>query len=233
MECLFGIKSPICAIDKTKSTKSPETNLDKVLLKHSKEILKIKQNFKSIDAEVKWSLFNLPLRFFAYIIESVYFKDTKKSVSIETIAKNRKDYDWMKDLKQNIGQGRFITFRCFNEDLISINKCLVSIFKHEFEEDDQEEENTYSFLSDKSKFDSDNVDFTDKGALLKRQRDILEEIELHKKQKEALFNPFSILRSGLKLWFIILWQGGKFCIAKIQEDKIVDHKSDSKYVQRK
>ena len=95
------------------------------------------------------------------------------------------------------------------------------------------DENEYAFLSDKAEFGSDTVDFTDKGALLKRQREILKEIEEHTRNKDTWFNPFSVLSTGLGLWFIILCQGGKFWIAKIEKNQIVEHKSDSKYVQRK
>lgn len=163
----------------------------------------------------------------------VYFKDTQKRISLEDIAKNRTDYDYMKDIKAKIGQGKYMNFLCFNGDIITIHKSLVTLFKHEFDEDEEEEENQYSFLANQAKYDSASVDFTDKGALLKRQKEILADIEQYKKDKESLYNPFSFLKSGLKEWFIILCLGGKFCIAKIQGDKIVDHKSDSKYVQRK
>jgi len=111
---------------------------------------------------------------------------------------------------------------------------FLNVFKHEFDEDDEgEDSNEYAFLSNKAQFDTANFDFADKGSLLKRQRKILEQIQDHKKSKEATFAPFNILASGMKLWFIILCQGGKFWIAKIENDKIVDHKSDTKYVARK
>ena len=147
------------------------------------------------------------------------------------VSKNYEDHEYMKDLKQKVGQGKYTTFKCFNGDLISIHKGLTSLYDYAQEEDDSE--NKYSFLSDKTKYDSENIDFSDKGALLKRQREILSEIEQHEKQKEKRYDPFYILKAGLNQWFIILCLGGKFCIAKIQGDKIVDHKSDSKYVQRK
>lgn len=110
---------------------------------------------------------------------------------------------------------------------------MLNIFKHEFEDEEETDDNKYAFLSEKAQVDTNDIDFSDKGALLKRQKEILKKIDDHKKSKEAAFSPFSILGSGLKNWFIILCQGGKFCIAKISEGKIVEHKSDSKYVQRK
>lgn len=111
---------------------------------------------------------------------------------------------------------------------------FLSVFKHEFDDDEDDEgESEYAFLADKQQFDSSKVDFTDKGAILRRQREILKEMEDQKKLKESSFSPFSVLATGLKLWFIIVCQGGKFCIAKIEKNKIVEHKSDSKYVQRK
>jgi len=198
-------------------------------------------------------VFQIPPHFYQAVIKSIYFNDTRKTVEMEELALNRNDYEWMKDLRQRIGQGKQITFQLFNGDLISLHKGLLNVFRNEFEDDDISEENEYAFLSDKAEFDPTNVDFTDKGALLKRQREILKQIEVHQFKKMKMstnpldmntdstsgdskfgyFNPFATLSTGLKLWFIILCEGGSFCIAKIEKDKIVDHKSDSKYVQRK
>lgn len=110
---------------------------------------------------------------------------------------------------------------------------LLNVFKHEFDEEVKSDDNKYAFMSDMKQFDNSSVDFSDKGSLLKRQKEILSKIEEHAKEKESNFSPFSTLSTGLNKWFIILCQGGKFCIAKLEKDKIVDHKSDSKYVQRK
>lgn len=70
-------------------------------------------------------IFQLPAAFYPAIIESIYFKDTGKMVELEVVAANRNDYEWMKELRAKIGQGKHITFRCFNGDLITINKCTL------------------------------------------------------------------------------------------------------------
>jgi cytochrome b subunit of formate dehydrogenase len=71
-------------------------------------------------------IFQLPPAFYPAIIESIYFKDTGKMVELEVVAANRNDYEWMKELRAKVvGQGKHITFRCFNGDIISINKCKL------------------------------------------------------------------------------------------------------------
>jgi hypothetical protein len=42
-----------------------------------------------------------------------------------------------------------------------------------------------------------------------------------------------VLKKGLHSWFIILCCGGSFAIAEFQGKKMLSHKSDKKYVQRK
>lgn len=79
----------------------------------------------SIETEqrVTATIFSLPMDFYASILESLYFKDTEKQVDLETVKANRNDYDWMKDLKQKVGQGKYATFKAFNGDLFTLSKC--------------------------------------------------------------------------------------------------------------
>ncbi|CAI2369225.1 unnamed protein product [Moneuplotes crassus] len=179
------------------------------------------------------TIFSLPYFFYPSIIKGIHIPSKSITIEISTIAANRNDYEYMKDLRKDVGQGKSITFETFNGDILTIHKNMVNIFKHEFEDEEESDDNKFAFLSEEARVGADYIDYNDKGALLKRQREILKKIDDHKKSKEASFAPFSVLGSGLKNWFIILCQGGKFCIAKIQGDQIIEHKSDSKYVQRK
>ncbi|CAI2369261.1 unnamed protein product [Moneuplotes crassus] len=179
------------------------------------------------------TIFSLPYFFYPSIIKGIHIPSKSTTIEISTIAANRNDYEYMKDLRKDVGQGKSITFETFNGDILTIHKNMVNVFKHEFEDEEETDDNKFAFLSEEARVGADYIDYNDKGALLKRQREILKKIDDHKKSKEAAFAPFSVLGSGLKNWFIILCQGGKFCIAKIQGDQIIEHKSDSKYVQRK
>ena len=108
---------------------------------------------------------------------------------------------------------------------------MLDVFK--IDNEDQDEENDYAFLPNKNQFSANNVDFTDKGALFKRQREILNVIREHSQVQESQLSPFSTLSTGFQLWIIILCEGENVCIAKIEKNKIMDHKSDLKYIQRK
>jgi hypothetical protein len=92
------------------------------------------------------------------------------------------------------------------------------------------EENKYSFLASEE-FSADGIDFSDPGALLKRQKAILEAI--HKHQNSEEFEPLKILNRGIKTWVLILCHGGKFVVQVFEGNKQVLHRSDSKYVCRK
>ena len=94
---------------------------------------------------IKENIFKLPLNLYSGVIKNLYFNDTKKTMDFDTIAVNRNDFEWMKDLRQKIGQGKQMTFQWFNGDLISIHKSnyiknivigLLSVFKTEFDEDE-------------------------------------------------------------------------------------------------
>lgn len=79
------------------------------------------------------SIFNIPTSFFtSKVLKSVYFKDTEKEISLDEIAVNRDDYDWMKDLKQKVGQGKHIHFKTDKGDIITINKSKKTIGFKEF-----------------------------------------------------------------------------------------------------
>jgi hypothetical protein len=92
------------------------------------------------------------------------------------------------------------------------------------------EENKYSFLAE-SEFGAEGIDFSDPGALLKRQKAILEAI--HKHQNSESFDPLGVLTRGIKTWVLILCHGGKFFLQVFEGNKVVMAKSDSKYVCRK
>ena len=88
------------------------------LCPHSLTLVVIESN---ISATV--NIFQLPSTFFPAIMESVYLRESGKLVELEAVRANRADYEWMKDFRQKVGQGKSIPFKTFNGDLISVNKC--------------------------------------------------------------------------------------------------------------
>ena len=58
-------------IDKSISASNFESVVDKSLWKYKSEIGKLKRGFKGLKSDVKATIFNLPLRLYAYILESV------------------------------------------------------------------------------------------------------------------------------------------------------------------
>ena len=77
--------------------------------------------------------------------------------------------------------------------------------------------------------DLSKIDFSDKDYLVQRQRLILEKINA---EKNKIFYPLEFI-SSVNYWSIILCHGGYFACGFFLKDKIIDHKSDHKYVVRK
>lgn len=70
----------------------------------------------------------------------------------------------------------------------------------------------------------------DKDFLIEKQKNLLEKMQ--KKEKSELFYPLIFIHSVCN-WTIILCQGGYFACGFFQRDKLIEHKSDHKYVVRK
>lgn len=113
-------------------------------------------------------------------------------------------------------------------------KVCKSLIPFEMDKNDElstvEEEDDYS----KSKYeklyeDNGKMDFS-KESLIERQRQFLEEVNAKKKVEE--FYPLLFI-SGISHWAIILCQGGYFSCGFFLKDKLIEHKSDHKYVIRK
>jgi len=77
--------------------------------------------------------------------------------------------------------------------------------------------------------DLSKVDFSDKDYLIKRQKLILEKLNA---EKNKIFYPLEFI-CNVNYWSIILCHGGYFACGFFLKDKIIEHKSDHKYVVRK
>lgn len=156
--CILDKKAKLGGKGKAKddSDGSPRTELSQELLPFKENILNVRRTLKirkpsdtgkffeltsmqmssfhrcyvepSQKIKAVTNIFQLPVAFYPAIMESIYFKDTEKMVELEMVAANRDDYDWMKELKQKVGQGRFISFRTFSGDIFTINKCKLTLY---------------------------------------------------------------------------------------------------------
>ena len=98
------------------------------------------------------------------------------------------------------------------------------------EEKDNEEKNKYKMFYENNNIDSlKDIDFSNKDAIIQRQREILEKMN---KIKIEVFYPLKLVNQ-INYWSIILCGGGYFSYALYLRDKELDHKSDHKYVVRK
>ena len=98
------------------------------------------------------------------------------------------------------------------------------------EEKDNEEKNKYKMFYENNNIDSlKDIDFSNKDAIIQRQREILEKMN---KINIEVFYPLKLVNQ-INYWSIILCGGGYFSYALYLRDKELDHKSDHKYVVRK
>jgi hypothetical protein len=116
------------------------------------------------------------------------------------------------------------------QDCIKISKALVPYeFNKNTIDDDENEKNKYEMFYEMSDLNLDKIDFSDPEKLKERQQKIL---EIMNQKNNKIFYPLEFI-SGVNYWSIILCHGGYFAAGFFLRDKIIEHKSDHKYVARK
>ena len=148
---------------------------------------------------------------------------------------NRANPDFLRDFRKRNENQPTLSFSNESGDVVTVNKeflCSIGSAEEGGEDDEEEEKREYDFLAMNSELSPENYDFSDPAALLRRQRELLKEIE-DQKAKEESVDVFALLRQRIEKWAIILCHGGKFAIALFKGARLVSHKSDSKYVIRK
>ena len=116
------------------------------------------------------------------------------------------------------------------QDCIKISKALVPYeFNKNTIDDDENEKNKYEMFYEMSDLNLDKIDFSDPEKLKERQQKIL---EIMNQKNNKIFYPLEFI-SGVNYWSIILCHGGYFAAGFFLRDKIIEHKSDHKYVFRK
>lgn len=226
----YNFKETLLAQKVTQKTVTDQLRED--LHKYSNGVLSLRKGRKK-GSDFNGTVFDFPKQFWP-LFDSVLIRDTGKTVPFLEIAQNYEDIDYIKDLRQKAINGQNVWFtNKFTGDSIAIHRTLLSLFPEDFREESKEDVSEIEFLSHNEDLTPNKIDFTNKAALLKRQREILEEIESNRRAKENTFNPFRLLMKGPASWFIILCSGGNFAIAHYKQDELISHKSDKKYVQRK
>jgi hypothetical protein len=119
-------------------------------------------------------------------------------------------------------------------DYLKLSKALIpyDTVKDPGMEDDTEDSNKkYEMFYNETNLTNDlsNFDFSNKELLIERQKMILEKMNAEKNQ---IFYPLQFI-SEVNYWCIILCHGGYFACGFFLKDKVIDHKSDHKYVVRK
>ena len=115
-------------------------------------------------------------------------------------------------------------------DCLKMSKALIpyELSKANIEDED-EEKNKYEMFYEMSDLNLDKIDFSDPEKLKERQQKIL---EIMNEKNNKIFFPLEFI-SGVNYWSIILCHGGYFAAGFFLRDKVIDHKSDHKYVVRK
>jgi hypothetical protein len=114
-------------------------------------------------------------------------------------------------------------------------KLCKAMIPYDSTDDDSEENHDdpnrkYQMFYNMSEIDNAlPIDFSNKEALIERQKKIL---ELMNAGKNQIFYPLQFITS-VNYWCIILCHGGYFACGFFLKDKMIDHKSDHKYVVRK
>jgi hypothetical protein len=116
-------------------------------------------------------------------------------------------------------------------DCMKISKALIPYenFKNNDEEEEDLEGKKYEMFYEMSDLNLGKIDFSDPEQLKERQKKIL---QIMNEKNNKIFYPLEFI-CNVNYWSIILCHGGYFAAGFFLRDKVLDHKSDHKYVVRK
>jgi hypothetical protein len=116
-----------------------------------------------------------------------------------------------------------------SNDLLHLSKCVVP-YDLERDPEGEEENKKYEMFYNDDNESLKAIDFSNSQSLIERQKQILERMNQIKLMN--VFFPLEFI-VRVKFWSILLCQGGYFAAGFFERDKMLDHKSDHKYVVRK
>lgn len=115
-------------------------------------------------------------------------------------------------------------------DNLKLSKALIPYDTiNDSDEEEEDDKKKYQMFYDQNLNGLEKIDFSDKEGLIQRQKKLL---ELMNTEKTRVFYPLEFI-CNVNYWTIILCQGGYFACGFFLRDKILEHKSDHKYVVRK
>ena len=166
------------------------------------------------------SIFNLNPNYLKEFL-NVFHKDTRDSLELE-----KEDlFEYLKVLPKFE-----FTLENHIKDHLKLCKAIIPYDNDDEDEDEEDSEKKYEMFYNMNDLDKNlPIDFSNKEALIDRQKKIL---EIMNSQKNKIFFPLQFI-SSVNYWSIILCHGGYFSCGFFLKDKVVDHKSDHKYVTRK
>lgn len=127
----------------------------------------------------KVPIFEIPLLFWQSGFDTFYFKQNPfMSIKFADFAKNRSNFEYVKEFNRlNCYEPHYVLRNSVTGDLFQVNKGFVMGMTDD-DSTETNEENKYSFLAE-NEFSAEGIDFSDPGALLKRQKAILQAIHKH------------------------------------------------------
>jgi hypothetical protein len=127
----------------------------------------------------KVSVFEVPQLFWQSGFDTFFFKENPfMSIKFADFAKNRSNFEYVKEFNRlNCYEPYYVLRNSVTGDLFQVNKGFVMGMTDD-DSAESSEENKYSFLAE-NEFSAEGIDFSDPGALLKRQKAILEAIHKH------------------------------------------------------
>ena len=203
--------------------KNHKVLLHPVLYKHLPSLLRIKKQIIGNNGDlttIKSDIFTLP-----HSIYNTFTSFWDKSKQIRIPFENVVQYG------QNIASNNINKWCFINNlgDTLSISRNMVEVSGMGNEAPNYsppEEEKYIEFYEGGSEVEE--LDYRNQALMNKRQKALLENIEARK----SGFKPFKLI-TDLRIWIIILCHGGKFSMAVYEGNKLIENRSDSKYVQRK
>ena len=155
---------------------------------------KVSRDKKTQALELHSNVFDFPPFLWDAFDRFVFAKGP--AVSMAEFVANRANPDFLRDFRKRNENQPTLSFSNESGDVVTVNKeflCSIGSAEEGGEDDEEEEKREYDFLAMNSELSPENYDFSDPAALLRRQRELLKEIE-DQKAKEESVDVFALLR---------------------------------------
>lgn len=230
MDCIFSFLDEEFKISFKKLFKKSGVKDKK---KHIKDIIKAYiEDFGKHQEKLKYrisdqgslilntSVFNMNKNYLKEFI-TVYHEASKDEIELE----KEELYEYLRVLPK-------FEFYLKNKknDCLKLSKAIIP-YERSCDDDQEEvdEKKKYEMFYEMNDLTLNNMNFNDPEMLKERQKKIL---DLMNEKNNKIFYPLEFI-CNVNYWSIILCHGGYFAAGFFLRDKVLDHKSDHKYVVRK